>query len=339
MSMGEKIQALRQAAGLSQEQLAERMEVSRQSVSKWESGRSRPDMDKLVMLAQLFSVSTDYFLKESDPPSSPSAAKRCPGFRTLAAALAALLALAICTWLGLQLYHAQAAAGQLQAENQRLIQDGAQLKADLASAQTALADKQAEKAGSFEALEAYYYQFAQTYRLDYVPEFSYGDPPTESPAYLMYAFAVNLDNWGEQKGLMSKTYVDDIALRYFNQPSIAHMSARKAWDFDGARYTALPQGINPAPVYFLHSYETCREADNVYYTVVLDRCIREEGEIDPAELGLDSLPKLLEAYTRDSFHPVERETFVYYISSYMAGGNPVFISHESSLPDEAAQQP
>jgi len=60
--MGERIQGLRVKAGLSQEVLAERLGVTRQSVSKWELGQAVPDVDKLVQLARLFGVTTDWLL-------------------------------------------------------------------------------------------------------------------------------------------------------------------------------------------------------------------------------------------------------------------------------------
>ena len=62
MILAEKILALRTAQGWSQEELAEKLEVSRQSVSKWESAGSIPDLHKILQLAQLFGVSTDYLL-------------------------------------------------------------------------------------------------------------------------------------------------------------------------------------------------------------------------------------------------------------------------------------
>lgn len=334
MTMAEKIQALRQAQNLSQEQLAERLEVSRQSVSKWESGQSRPDMDKLVILAELFAVPTDYLLKEGESIQPPS--KRVHIALPLLA-LAAALFLTASVWLGVKSSRTEMASKELRAENQLLRQTGEQLKADLQTAETALAEARSGAPRSFEALEAYYYQFAQTYRFDYVPEFTEGNTPTESPDYLMYAFAINLDNWGEQKGRMSKAYVDEVALSYFNQPGIAHMPVRKGWNFDGETYSALPQGVNSEPVYFLHSCRTYREADRTYYEVVLDNCIRQEGEFDPAALGLDTLQKLLSEYDRNSFYPIQREKFVYYISGYMAGEKPVFVSHELLPMDDIVQ--
>ena len=64
MTFSDKLIALRRKAGWSQEELAERLNVSRQSVSKWESAQSMPDIDKIVQLSSLFSVTTDYLLKD-----------------------------------------------------------------------------------------------------------------------------------------------------------------------------------------------------------------------------------------------------------------------------------
>lgn len=64
MILAEKIIQLRKAQGWSQEELAVRLEVSRQAVSKWESMSSMPDIDKIMKLSELFGVSTDYLLKE-----------------------------------------------------------------------------------------------------------------------------------------------------------------------------------------------------------------------------------------------------------------------------------
>ena len=64
MILAEKIALLRKRNEWSQEQLAEKLDISRQSVSKWESGASIPDMDKILKLSRLFEVSTDYLLKD-----------------------------------------------------------------------------------------------------------------------------------------------------------------------------------------------------------------------------------------------------------------------------------
>lgn len=66
MKLPEKIYELRKAGHLSQEQLAEKIGVSRQSISKWESGESSPELERLVALSQVFNVTTDYLLKSNE---------------------------------------------------------------------------------------------------------------------------------------------------------------------------------------------------------------------------------------------------------------------------------
>lgn len=75
MTFSDKLIALRRKAGWSQEELAERLNVSRQSVSKWESAQSMPDIDKIVQLSSLFSVATDYLLKDWQDDPQPAAAE------------------------------------------------------------------------------------------------------------------------------------------------------------------------------------------------------------------------------------------------------------------------
>ena len=71
MSLSEKILSLRTQLGLSQEDLAEKLGVSRQSVSKWETGQSVPDLDKLIKLADLFGISVDELVREGERPQPP----------------------------------------------------------------------------------------------------------------------------------------------------------------------------------------------------------------------------------------------------------------------------
>ena len=59
MQLNDKILLLRKKKGWSQEQLADQVGVSRQSVSKWESGNAMPDLDKIVVLSRIFNVTTD----------------------------------------------------------------------------------------------------------------------------------------------------------------------------------------------------------------------------------------------------------------------------------------
>ena len=59
MKFEEKLQKLRKASGFSQEVLADKLGVSRQAVSKWESGASYPEMDKLIQMSKLFECTLD----------------------------------------------------------------------------------------------------------------------------------------------------------------------------------------------------------------------------------------------------------------------------------------
>lgn len=71
MKLSDKIIFLRKQKGWSQEELAAQMDVSRQSVSKWESGASVPDIDKILLLSQIFGTTTDFLLKDAKEPSAP----------------------------------------------------------------------------------------------------------------------------------------------------------------------------------------------------------------------------------------------------------------------------
>lgn len=74
MDFRDRLFDLRRQAGLSQEELANLLGVTRQAVQKWEAGTSRPDMDNLVSLSDYFKVSLDYLVtgKEASPPPAPT---------------------------------------------------------------------------------------------------------------------------------------------------------------------------------------------------------------------------------------------------------------------------
>ena len=62
MSLGERLYELRKKKGLSQEEVAEKLNVTRQSVSKWETDESKPDFDKIVPICELYEISTNELL-------------------------------------------------------------------------------------------------------------------------------------------------------------------------------------------------------------------------------------------------------------------------------------
>ncbi|QBG36459.1 helix-turn-helix domain-containing protein [Litorilituus sediminis] len=72
MILAEKIIKCRKQLGWSQEELAEKMNISRQSVSKWESANSIPDLNRIIKLAEIFDVTTDYLLKDEQEVSQPN---------------------------------------------------------------------------------------------------------------------------------------------------------------------------------------------------------------------------------------------------------------------------
>ena len=71
MTLAEKILSLRTQRGMSQDDLAEKLEVSRQSVSKWETAQSTPDLDKIIKLADLFGTTVDQLVREGERPQPP----------------------------------------------------------------------------------------------------------------------------------------------------------------------------------------------------------------------------------------------------------------------------
>ena len=81
MTLADRIQQLRKQRGISQEELADRVGVSRQAVSKWESEQSVPDMDKIILISDYFEVTTDYLLKgiEPAPPAPADQEKKADG--------------------------------------------------------------------------------------------------------------------------------------------------------------------------------------------------------------------------------------------------------------------
>jgi transcriptional regulator with XRE-family HTH domain len=66
LNLAEKLQLLRNNNRLSQEELAEKLGISRQAVSKWESGKSTPDLNKLVAISELYNVTIDSLVKDND---------------------------------------------------------------------------------------------------------------------------------------------------------------------------------------------------------------------------------------------------------------------------------
>ena len=78
MAFGERLQEVRKRSGLTQEEFAEQLQVSRQSVSRWESGRGYPEMEKIIFICNRYGVTMDGLFKEEVPtPGEPPVEARC----------------------------------------------------------------------------------------------------------------------------------------------------------------------------------------------------------------------------------------------------------------------
>ena len=109
MTIAERIQSLRKASGISQEELAERIGVSRQAVSKWEGRQSLPDLEKIILLSDQLETTTDYLLK-GIPPAPEGKKNRGPLLASIAGTVlngAGLIA-AVAIWVERQTAYAVA---------------------------------------------------------------------------------------------------------------------------------------------------------------------------------------------------------------------------------------
>ena len=111
MHMADRIQKLRKEKGISQEELAQNLGVSRQAVSKGESGQSLPDLDKVIGMSDFLGVSTDYLLKGTEPSETGKKEAGAGVFVAAATALDAIgLILSAAVWYETQ-HTAALAAG------------------------------------------------------------------------------------------------------------------------------------------------------------------------------------------------------------------------------------
>lgn len=97
MTFGEKLQKLRSREGLSQDALAELLNVSRQAVSRWERDETMPETEKVVRISDHFHVTTDYLLKDG-PERFPPASRPLPDPGEIWRKYGFLLAWAVALW-------------------------------------------------------------------------------------------------------------------------------------------------------------------------------------------------------------------------------------------------
>ena len=304
MTLSQKILELRKKQNLSQEELAEKLNVTRQSVSKWESGQSYPELEKIIELSELFRASTDYLLKDIQENAECSqdiingqTKLKNKSYKILSITLSfvALIAIIIAVYFVIQ--------NQKQASSSVLTSGGAPT--------------------NINSLKQYYFDFARKNRFDYVPYFSEGSAPTESPEYLFYAFTINLDNWGKDKGIMTKKYVDDVVFAHFGVAGLSHLPMRKCWNFDGEKYTAIPQSISELPIYALKQYSTYEENGFQTYDLTLNSCSFASGLI-PTNEDIKQARSKIAANNLSGLTVIKTEKIKYYITS----DGPVYLLHE-----------
>jgi beta-lactamase regulating signal transducer with metallopeptidase domain len=167
------------------------------------------------------------------------------------------------------------------------------------------------------------FDFAIKYRFDYIPFFAEGNAPQSSGAYLFYAFAINLDNWGTDKGTMSKTYVENVIKTHFEAKTIVHEALSKGWNFDGENYTAVPSGIRDKPIYVLTGLKVSVKDGKTVYEVALDYCNLANGNI-ASDGDMVKIREEISNGDYSSLVSLQRETFTYYLGD---NGEPVFIAH------------
>lgn len=182
---------------------------------------------------------------------------------------------------------------------------------------------------AFQELREKYLDFAIEHRLDYLPVFARGQAPTDSAEYLFYAFMINFENWGEDKGIMSKEYVEEIIQAYFRVENITHSSLRKGWDFDGKKYIAIPGGVNEEPIYVLREYSTFDQDGHTIYNITMDYCLfvdKDGAGIIPDPVDLVKIREGILSGDLSKLQVLRTEKFSYYLDNNQV----VFLSHSSS---------
>lgn len=173
-------------------------------------------------------------------------------------------------------------------------------------------------------LRGEYFDFAQKYRLDYIPYVD-DSAPKDSSEYLMWAFAVNLDNWGEDKGIMSAQYIEDTVQKYFSVTDLVHNSLPKCWDYADGVYTAVPSGFNPLPITILRSYEENETDGKIVYQIDLDFCDSKTYGAYPDD---EQYQKIRQAIVKGDYGDLEiyrSDSFTFYLEN----DKPTFISHQN----------
>jgi len=173
------------------------------------------------------------------------------------------------------------------------------------------------------ALRGTFFDFGIDNRLDYVPVFDEGKAPSSSAEYLYYAFAINLEKWGNDKGTMTRDYVEQVIRTHFQVENITHAPLRKGWDYDGEKYTAIPQGIKENPIYVLQKFSTHIKNGRIVYEITLENC--SFGDVLPDDEDIATIRAGFLSGDLSALTVLQTECFQYYLDQ--TTGAVVFLSH------------
>ena len=177
-----------------------------------------------------------------------------------------------------------------------------------------------------ETARAEWFDFADRWRLDYLPVFSRGTAPASTSEYLMWVFARNMDAFKAQ-GYMTKSDVETEIRAHFEVENLTHEGLTRTWNFDGETYTAVPGGVKDRPLARLDSVIRVNLGEEPQYCV--QYCLLGNGNLlDDAEWSRCRD----EIVSGDAPDLSELREFTLVFT--MQDGEPVFLSH-TELPPAA----
>jgi len=350
MTFPQKLQEYRRAAQLSQEELAHRLGVSRQSVSKWEQGQSFPETEKLIELSSMLGVSMDSLLKAEDLPPMDDPEKQAAEVvpdtdnaggkrngRWVTVLLAVLLAAVTIALIAVLLRGEPVPPVVGEDTVPEEIQTGQQSQTDVSETpevpdgggSSDIVQEDTPENGfenqHLQSLQDWFFDFSREYRLDYMPVFSRENgAPTDAAEYLYWAYSINQEHWGDTNvGVMKKSYVEDTVQQYFAVLPGQHRTLFKSWDFDPKTelYTAWPESLREKPYDLLKSItveDDCYTVRAVRYSVDYLPSAEDDARLRAALLSADF----------SQLQPVAEITVTFRLS-YLNFVRPIFLAHET----------
>jgi hypothetical protein len=122
---------------------------------------------------------------------------------------------------------------------------------------------------------------------------------------------------------MTRDYVEQVIHSHFEVKNIAHTSLQKGWNYDGKKYTAVPQGIKEKPIYVLQKFNTYTQNDRIIYEITMNYC--NYGEYIPTEDDTAKIRASIVSGDLSSLTVLQTEYFKYYLDKTTSGV--VFLAH------------